>query len=457
MKTFAIGVSVLALGLGIVGATPARAAEAYGDYVERIDLSQGGGINVHILLKNTSANKHVDAVKVAPASGTMEIPLDGHVKCEKDKDTNYDNAKAYFGTVSLFVDEINPVNVLYEASFNPSNTTWNGVGNGKWVTEAGDGVPFTVPLAQIKQGHPALRLDPVAEMEKKLQTHLNQGKSKAEFYQKDQFVEVERPITLAGWCRKTISFSQAVSKAGYKTIMAKLTIRYEGDPAVTDAPKLNAQMQGNMPNAINQDLPMQLVEATFQPNMPHYIGKCMPDQDPKIRVNYKGSGKGTIRFMVEDNSSPVYSTQDIPFDSANGPAFFDFNYPLKAKLESRPQWQEVNKTVTHPLSIRAKIRDENSDAWGEWKDYGAAEWKHRCSPQVTVQMGGGGNKAGGYQSQEDANKPTVKPILGTKDPASPQMNLKANPVDPKPAADLGVKKGDDDTKGLLLPAIQKAR
>lgn len=417
-----LGASVLAISLCAVQVPSAHANPEYSEYVERIDLAPGGGINMHVILRNTSANKHVSSVKIEPKSSTMQIPLEGHVKCEKDKDTNFSEAKAYWGPVDLFVDTITDTGALYSASYNASNTTWNGVSGGKWITESGNDQPFSVPLSSIKQGSPAVRLDPVEELNKKLATHLNQGKDKADFYKHDQFMTVNRVVSLAGWCRKTISFSQAVSKAGYRSIPVQVNIKYEGDPAVNDTPVLNAKLNGNLPNQINQNMPFKLAEATFQPNMPHYIGKCAPDQDPMIRVNYKGGGgKGKIRFSIEDNTSPVFGTQDIQYDSANGTAHLDFAYPLKAKLVANPAYNEVNKTFTHPLKVRAKVMDEKANTWGPWQDFGSAEWKHRCTPKVNVQLGGQiGGQGGKFQNN------------GNNPPASPQLNLKAAEQAPKP-------------------------
>src|SRR5690606_38348786 len=117
---------------------------------------------------------------------------------------------------------------------------------------------------------------------------------------------VDRPLTLAGWCKKS------VSKAGYNTITTKIRIKYEGDPAVNETPVMKAQLQGQMPNQVGNNLPLKLDKADFQPNIPHYSGKCLPDGNQKIQINLQFSGNGSgyldLRVMPVSNTYADYGT-----------------------------------------------------------------------------------------------------------------------------------------------------
>ncbi|WP_085906905.1 hypothetical protein [Kiloniella majae] len=421
-----LGASAAALGVSSIASNAVFAASSgNSEYVQNVDLSFPGYAAV-INVKNTSGSKSVNNVNLQVQESSIEIEADGFVQCGNDKKITFKDAKIYFGPLSMFVDDINDNAALYQADYEVSNKT--RIGLGKWMTEGTSGdESFTVPLNQIKNGHPAVRVDPLEEINKKLQSHLQGGGSKADFYKTDQEVVLQRPVSLAGWCRKYLSPGHSPWKAGFETKNFTIQVKYKGDPAITDKPLLNAQLGqvGNNPQ-YNNNQSLLLNQATFQPNMPHHIGKCSEGTpNPKIRVNYKGAGKGTVRFKVGvKNSEGNFVLPNVylgSYDSAGQiNRHFDFDYPLIEKMYNHQQfkwWNTINKTYEHAMTIEAQVKDQNSDSYGPWEEFGSATFKHRCTPQVNVNVGGA--KAGGYQSQDNANQPTVKPILQTKPQRGP--------------------------------------
>lgn len=402
--------------VAITSAPVHAAGSGYSEYISSISFDRSQGIHTDVILKNTSANKHIDAVNVQASKSSMNIGFSGTVKCQKDKKVTYFEAKLYLGDVSLFVDTINAPNAVELGAYHPSFQEWAGT---KWVGESGNNEDFPILLSKVKNLSANLKIDPIAELNKKLQAHLNQGKSKLSFYQKDQYVEVTRPVTLASSCRKYVSPGFVPRKWGYRTTNVTFVIRYEGDPDISNAGKLNpvisqSQMGGGK---YNQTLPLQLNEAKFQPNVPHYIGKCSPTNDPIIRINYNGNGAGQVKFMIEDQGNPVFGQNALNYDSKQQlNKHLDFAYPLKAKLAQNASWKTVNKTFNHPLKIRAQIKDINSDSWGAWKDYGQVVWNHRCTPSVTVPLAGGAKKF-----QEAPSKPGFSStIIKKRTPLKPK-------------------------------------
>tara|TARA_R110000850_G_scaffold85615_1_gene184454 strand:+ start:40177 stop:41520 length:1344 start_codon:yes stop_codon:yes gene_type:complete len=414
----------------LAGLAPiAASANLYPEHIQGVTLSVEQGIYTHaVVLKNTAASKQLDALQLQPETSHVSVDAYGLVSCAADNDVEFDRARAYFGPVSLFLDSVQSPQTLFDAAYQPSHTT--GKGN-KRLTEAGNPGPFNIPLSAIKQGHPAVRFNPVEELNKKLQQHLNQGGSEIDFYRQDHYITVDRTLSLAGWCKDT---SNNTSRPAAVSIPLEMTVIYQGDPALIAPVKLSAQLASTpMPDQVNQDLPFALNAATFQPNMPHYIGRCAPESDPVIRINYSGNGKGLIRFMVEDNGNPVYGSSHIAYDSAlNHNAHLDFSYPLVAKLaqESNSGWDTLNQTFSHPLSIKASIKDEQSNTWSEWKTYGNANWNHRCVPQVTVKPAGG---MGGFLNGQQPAQPVPGPSRVQPDNATPPRDRIQPPVPPETA------------------------
>jgi hypothetical protein len=419
------------------------------DYVKFVSLSPQDGINTSlIVLKNVSANKHVDAVQVQATTSDLGIGIDGHVGCAESNDIKYDKARAYFGPISAN---------LYSSTYHPSFTEGKG---SKRLGEAGNSEKFSVPLAQIKQGHPAVRFDPIQELNKALQKHLDNGGSKLSFYQQDHFIQVERTVSLEGWCRLKGS-SNAKSKSAETTVT--LTVKYEGDPSLKSSGTLNAQL-ANLPDQIKNNQPMKLEMADFQPNIPHYYGQCMPEQDPTIRINLQFSGSDTalldLKVVSYSNFYGDYGVyhefNGLPVNSQYS-KHIDFKFPLKAML-SQDKYAYMafpdNKVWNHNMKIVARVKPEGKD-WGPWQDYGTADFKHRCEPQVKFNSPA---QIGGYQNNGD-NQPVpgpnritpvqIKPVM---DKGKIQAPTKPSPV-PVPGPDSLRAPAEETPPQLQLKAL----
>ncbi|GJL86129.1 MAG: hypothetical protein DHS20C02_19040 [Micavibrio sp.] len=419
LKTLILGASVLAIGLGAAGINnQAHAAQGSSQYVENVDIDLPGMAAV-VNIENAAANKHINALDLDVQESKMDFEVGGLIKCDG---TNMEvvGTSAHFGPVNISGAGINSSATLHSSSFEVSEYVNNDIP--EYVPPS----TFSVPLNKVKNGNPALRVDPLAELEKARQAF---NGTDLEFYKHDREIVLQRPLSVSGACRKQNNTNKVSS--GYETKNHVIQIKYKGDPALNETPVLNAQLgQGNMPNQLDAgEQPLNLGEATFQPNMPHYFGKCLPDNDPKIRVNWKAGGEGHIRFMIEDAGNPIYGTEDIPHNGdikfAN---YMDIYYPLKAKLPMNFNWNELNKTFSHPLKIRAQVKDKDSESWGPWKDYGTATWKHRCEPQLNPNIGGQGH-IGGY-GNGGGNEPLGKGMVQAKPQRGPLG--KVAPAEPAP-------------------------
>ncbi|KKJ76723.1 hypothetical protein WH95_11345 [Kiloniella litopenaei] len=425
-KKIFLGASAVALGVSVIATNAVFAASSgNSEYVQNVDLSFPGYAAV-INVKNTSGSKSVNNVNLQVQESSIEIEADGFVQCGDNKKITFKEAKIYFGPVSMFVDDINDNGALYQSDYEVSHKS--RIGLGKWMTEGTNGnESFIVPLNQIKNGHPAVRVNPLEEINKKLQAHLQGGGTKVDFYQNDQEIVLQRPVSLAGWCRKYLAPGNNPWKAGFETQNFTIQVKYKGDPEITDKPILNAQLGqvGNNPQ-FNNNQPLLLNQATFQPNMPHHIGKCTEGTpNPKIRVNYKGSGKGTVRFKIAvKNSEGNFVLPNIylgSYDSENQiNRHFDFDYPLIDKMYNHHEykwWKMINKTYEHDMTIQAQVKDQNSDSYGSWVEFGSATFKHRCTPQVIVN--GGNATLGGYQNQGNDDTQDSRGILQKKPQRAP--------------------------------------
>lgn len=447
-KTLILGASVLAIGLGVPGAgNSAHAAQGTSEYVKNVDLDfTGPDVIIHV--KNNAANKNVNNVNLGVIDSKIDIGIDGFVECKDANNVEFMTAEAYFGSVGIGgFGQLTTSATLHSQKV---DVAYKEKGN---VAEATEDT-FSVPLNKIKNGHPALRVDPVEEINKKLQAHLNGGGNKADFYKQDQQVVLQRPVSLGAVCGKLKDTDKR--SVGFETKNVTIKISYEGDPAVNDKPVLNAQLnQNNMPNQVGNNFPIKLDKADFQPNMPNYIGKCVPDQNQKIQIDlqFSGNGAGYLDLKVIPVSNTYadygiyYQFENIPVN-AQATKKIDFSFPLKTMLEQdKYAYMAIadGKTYNHNMKIQARYKPKEGGAWSAWKDYDTAVFKHRCTPQVGVQVGGQGGKLGfdngGQQGQ------------------MPKLQLKQGAVDPDPQPEMQIKSGEggEGKAHLLLPAVQKVR
>ncbi|MFD2206533.1 hypothetical protein [Kiloniella antarctica] len=423
-KKILLGASVVTLGVGsvMISSNVLAASSGNSEYVDNVNLGFPGYAAV-INIKNTSVNNNFKTINLDVLEDKLNFKISGTVTCKDKNNVKFLGAHVYFGGVGIGgLGGLSTSGTLFHDTIDVGYT--DGSHSISEYTED----TFTVPLNEVKNGHPALRVDALKELDKKLQAYVQGGGEAIEFYKLDQEVVINRPISLAAICGKNGN-----NTVGFETKNHTIQIKYEGDPNLKQAPMLNAQLGGNLPNQINQNLPLQLSQATFQPNMPHHIGKCVPDSNPTIRVNYKGTGKGNIRFKVgeEEGNFVIFNSNQSSYNSADQMnRYFDFDYPLIEKMnqDQFKWWKTINKTYNHSLTIKAQVKDQNSDSYGAWKDFGTATFKHRCTPQVKVLTSPG---LGGYQGQENSNTSIVKPNLKMKPQRAPLDKVSPNTEKPK--------------------------
>ncbi|WP_417428626.1 hypothetical protein [Kiloniella sp.] len=301
MKKLILTTSLLALtATALNPVVYANSARNNSDYVKDVTLSMDG-INLNMIeLKNMSGSKLVSKVDIQPVNSVMNIPLKGFVQCSKSKKVDFDKATMYFGSVQRQGDTILPVNALYEDGYHPTFKVWTGYLGG-WIAEAGNYEPFKVPLSNIKNGHPSVRVDPVEEFNKKLEDHVNGGGDELEFLKQDQYLTILRPVSLAGYCNKG-----ADRKGGYETSMLPISIKFKGDPNLVKSSP--AKMTKN-------DLVAKfaLTEVKVSPHIKDYYGQCPADLG--FRLSFKAQGTGTVKYRLVNELGAKGPINNIEFNN----------------------------------------------------------------------------------------------------------------------------------------------
>ena len=259
----------------------------------------------------------------------MKFDYSGTVHCDPGLGHKFKGAYMTFGPVNLSGESVNTHNGAYTVQTTVASSTKKN--------EVVEYVPntFTVPLSKVKNAAPSLRVDPIAEINKKLQQHIQGGGKAIDFYKKDHTIVLQRPLSLSGLCG-----TNTKSSGGYETKNHVIQIEYKGDSKIYDVAKLNASLANNMPNQIGNNLPFKLDKATFQANMPNYVGKCIPNQNPKIRINFQISGSESglmdLRVAAVSNQYAAYGsyfeTSGIIKNPKVGGGHLDFRFPLKEML-----------------------------------------------------------------------------------------------------------------------------
>lgn len=413
---------------------PALAEQsANSKFVDKVSLDFPGMAAV-IHVKNVSADKHLSAINLVPQESKMDFKISGTVYCNPGTNVRFKGAHAYFGNVALGGF----------GQLSTSATLYTETASVAYKEKKKDSVEYTedtfsVPLASVKNGSPSLKVDPVAEINKKLQAHIQSGGKAVDFYQHDQEVVLQRPISLAGVCGNNTD-----NTVGFRTKNHTIQIKYQGDSKVFDKGQVNAHMGNQQPNQIGNNFPYKLDKADFQPNMPDYTGKCVPGVNPKIRINFQASGseQGLIDLRVAAVSN-TYGAHPHYFETSgiiNNPganSHVDFYFPLKEMLaqDKYSYMKEPNKTWNHNMRVEARYRNMKDGTWSEFKNFDTAVFKHRCIPGVTP----GVNNMGGVKTNDQSPRPqlNIKRPPVQPDP-TPQTNLKVQsmPSDPKPGLNI---------------------
>ena len=384
----------LAASICILGAGTVDAATGTSKYVKDVRLTFTGQA-AQITLKNEAGNKHINALKLGVQEANLNFKYSGSATCKKGNAIHGVGAYLYFGSVSINGDKLSTFGTLHDQNNMP--IAWH---DGDKVVEYTEGT-FAVPLHKIKQGHPALRVDAIDELEKKAQAHVQGGGTRVDFYRQDQHLVLQRPIALAALCRH----NNSNHSFGYETKAHTIQITYKGDPELIEGAVVNPKLGGGSPKGFEaSDTPFRLMNADFMANIPHYSGKCVPDKNPTLRINFKsiGSTKGVLELVVEPVQNTYaadgfyHQTQGILSDPKIA-THLDFEFPLKEMLsQHKYSYMAVssNKTYNHNMRIKARWKALGSDTWSEFKAFDTAVFKHRCVAQVAIPLGGAGGKLG---------------------------------------------------------------
>jgi len=389
-KTVVMSASVIALGAGAISPAFANSPRSNAKQVANIDLKAKDGIYFHVVLKNTSGNKNIKNINIKPTKSTMALALRGDVKCQKDKGTDFARAEMYFGRVTRVGSEVKATNALYNANYNPSFSEWTGVIH-KWITEGGNGQPFVVPLSKVKNGNADLRFDPVAEFNKKMTAYVNNGGSKIEFLKKDQYLTVNRPVSMSGTCRESTGFGKSKFGSGYMTVQFPITIKYEGDPQLKSG-------IGSGPQNQQLQAKFMVTDAKVTPYMKNYVGQCPANLKFRVAIDVQGAGVVKYRLVsAQGAKGPVNSMSFTKNDT--GYKVVDFT-----KVIGQAKGGKVKGFVQAPKQqggIKGFAQAPSAKKNGSWKveivEPGSKMWaatvySWKCLPKTPA--GPGNIKAG---------------------------------------------------------------
>ncbi|WP_169568255.1 hypothetical protein [Sneathiella limimaris] len=425
---FATGFGLAGLGGG------AEAASGTSKFVKDVTLTFTGQA-AQITIKNEATKKHINFLNPQVQESKLYFDISGNATCKKGSSINGVGAYMFFGTVSINGDKLNSFNTLHKQG--SMNIAWH---DGDKVVEAQYDT-YEVPLSKVKQGHPALRVDAVEELKKKAQAYVQGGGTLVDFYRQDQHLVLQRPLSLAAVCRK---YTNQEGSFGYDTKLHTIQITYKGDPEITDKAQLNPQLVSNLGgNGGKQapEVPFKLTAADFMANIPHHNGKCLPSQNPMLRVNMKATGSelGAVHLVVYSHSNTYsnygnyYEASGIVYNPEVGDAHVDFSFPLKDMLsQDKYSYMAIHdgKTYHHNMRIKARWKTLPDGEWGAFQEFDTGTFKHTCKPQVAVPLGGQGGKLG-YGEQGGSPKLDKAPTEPSE-PKLPKKRAPAEPVDPAP-------------------------
>ncbi len=452
MKSFIVKASIVVVSLASFGAHAGLGSSAH---IKTINFSSPISSVIHV--KNVSGSIFSSEVELQVQESSIDIVANGSLQCLNSKFVKYtkNSSKIYFGALYENGDDGNTVHQAPH-KITTKQRKW---GKGKWSTKTVtyNSQIFTVPLNKLESTHPFKGVRVLLEMEKKLQAHLQNGGKEIDFYKNDQEIVLQRPISLIASCEGNIggnqtygnkhaSFGTSYLTTAYAIHDHTIKILYKGDSNLTNKGIISVKAAGNEQNQLNNILPFKLDKATFLPNMPHHIGQCIPNKNPSLRMNFQMSGSKMGEIDVRVVGTSNFGQQETYFETtgiikSSGNDHLDFEFPLKELLSQyKYSYMAVagNKTYKHNMNIQARYKDfAVGSTWSEYKSYDAAVFKHRCTPQVAVKLGGNGKKLG-YQG---ANKPArAKPARLKTKPARLNPSLNKAPaaqplgkMSPKPA------------------------
>lgn len=376
LKTFAAAAALTA-GL-VVPTAPATADDShYYTGTNGIALSHGFGNPEppEVLVRNVAGNHLLQNLNLAIEGNTIAVNVVGTFGCSGIVFDNWQKREGYFlrsaafgiGRTSLLLSKALP-----ESSDINRNSSWGGN-------------LFQMPVAML--GHPQVNVDPVAVV----LAAAEQAPSKIDWLRQDHVLTVKIPLRGEAICDSYLrnkivknTIIESTDEVSYLTKDVELKVVYKGDPQLY-AVNVNAQLGQGQPDQIGGGYqPFKITKMNFQPNMPHHIGAC--PAKTTIRLQYEGLGRGTLQIAIHEGAKVIDGPHSFLYDAKNGEAhyYFDIETP-------KPAASDLNKTVSHNLSVRVRTKDWKAQAWDSGQtQMDTTVWNVRCTPKVNPVLGGGG-------------------------------------------------------------------
>jgi hypothetical protein len=430
MKQFS-RIGNLALVAGLLAATSAHANKIMQDGVDDVSLTLQAS-TFEVAIKDFSGGNSLDGVDIKPVTTHLSFPLQSRVKCAKNSG-GYSHMDVGFGSFNpTFLDAL----VLHsEKNPEAGYTEWSG---NQSISQAPGTYQYQVALSALKNpGLPDYELDPVAEFNKAMEQFVSQGGTKIDFLRQNRTIEVQRKLTAMGACWKGFS-----GKAlGRVNTPVTIRIKYQGNPNLTNVKVAVGPQQGGIQVGPN---PLKIVSGEIQPHAPTYVGACPADL--KFRVRLKVGGKGGLKYRINEGGSTVYQSPSLDF--AGGGEFthdFTFTVPFEGK-------NSLGQMKQRTFTLHALGKDVEEAVWPvHYQNYGNKSWNYKCTPQVSVGVGGVGPGGANLAPAPAPGDGGMAPV-----PATPQLKA-VPPAPPVPPADRVQSGQPPKPAGLLLPAVQKAR
>lgn len=403
-KTFAQGASALAFGCAVLAA-PALADDSQLNGVKSMNVQLSGAVPV-VTVRNIDATHRLGDLELAIKEHQIAVPVGAQVECLGTTSENWKWRHGYALGGGAF--GIGRTTLLMEQAL-------ANMASIDHVKDTGARA-FQMPSALL--ANPQIAIDPVAEV----LAAADKAPDKLAWLRQDHVITVKIPLRVEAQChtysRNKLTKVTVLEGSGpgefnsYLTKDVNLKIEYKGDSQLytpaDNTPKLNAQLgQGQgLPNQIGGGYqPFKLTSMQFQPNMPHHVGAC--PAKTTIRLQYEGLGRGTIQISVHEGAKIIDGPHNFLYDGKNGEDYYYFDIETP-----KPAASDLNKTVSHNLTVRVRTKDWKSQTWdGGYAQMDQAVWKHRCTPQVNPALGGGapGGVGGGYK--KDGNGGTTPAII----------------------------------------------
>jgi len=362
--------------------------------IESIDLDLGVN-QVEIRVHNASNSNLLANLDLAVKTNQIAIPAHGMVKCSKGN--NFNAAKIGFGVFNpTFYDS----NVVTKADFPLTAYEWVG---GDWLGEAMDpNYAYTIPVASLK--NPAkenYQVDPLAEVAKMLEAHLDNGGSELSFYRNNHQVVLDRSVSVHAACWTGVSTNARATKH----VPLSVKIVYEGDEDLANF-KLNAVIQNSPQQGFQAGFsPFKVIEGDLIAYTPNYIGTC--PRDLKFRASILVQGEGRIRYRITEGPDVHYMSEVIEIEKNEGDFGEDFVYEL--------EWEGLESLQKADRHFRLQIAGKADDEGGNptfFNQYASLDWSHTCMPKLNVGVGGmtpGGPmiQNGNQQAQQAQQAPKV--------------------------------------------------